>query len=558
MNLKKQSYYSVSSSRAPIRNTADYSPFGIQLDGRTISYVPPAPAPPSVTVVYQHKFDDNPSTHPYTTAPNQLNTKLTNVSWTNSQSSWTNFAGFTGKAIATNSATPDTTRLYLNLTVNSGFMLDVKSYSFYHRSSTTGYTNYQLLVNGILVGSGSIFVSSGSTLQSTGTINVANAVAGLTGSVTVTLKLFGGSNGNNATFRLDDFTLNGYTQEVQVYAESYRRGFNGMEKDDEVKGGGNSYDFGARMYDARVGRFLSRDPKEAIYTWQSSYCYASNSPILFVDENGEGPIVGWVCKKMSYDKKTNKACLSYKINVHRTIYIVNNSKMNLNPATKAAICANIKDGYSNSSFSYDLNENEIIGLDQYMDRQYVQFPDNANLNINIEMQFSANVQFVNSLDEITDTKATIIEMVDDIPLSSNGGKPLGIASSILGDAIKVQADRISPRDINGTPLKKSKVTIHEILHTDGADDLYKYLKGKLIKDNNSMMGSANNNVFELSNVTKSEISNHYFHLTRMALDLERGINYEAQKASGLTDLVGSYNFRIDNKDSNKEQLKSLE
>ena len=44
----------------------------------------------------------------------------------------------------------------------------------------------------------------------------------------------------------------------------------------------------------------------------------------------------------------------------------------------------------------------------------------------------------------------------------------------------------------------------------------------------------------------------------MALDLERGINYEAQKASGLTDLVGSYNFRIDNKDSNKEQLKSLE
>ncbi|MGM0613621.1 MAG: hypothetical protein ACQESM_08945, partial [Bacteroidota bacterium] len=28
----------------------------------------------------------------------------------------------------------------------------------------------------------------------------------------------------------------------------YRFGFNGMEKDDEVKGGGNSYDFGARLY----------------------------------------------------------------------------------------------------------------------------------------------------------------------------------------------------------------------------------------------------------------------------------------------------------------------
>jgi hypothetical protein len=34
----------------------------------------------------------------------------------------------------------------------------------------------------------------------------------------------------------------------------YRYGFNGMEKDDEVKNGkGNSYDFGARMYDSRLG-----------------------------------------------------------------------------------------------------------------------------------------------------------------------------------------------------------------------------------------------------------------------------------------------------------------
>jgi RHS repeat-associated protein len=223
------------------------------------------------------------------------------VSWTNSQSSWTNFAGFTGKAIATNSATPDTTRLYLNLTVNSGFMMDVKSYSFYHRSSTTGYTNYQLLVNGVLVGSGSVFVSSGSTLQSTGTINVANAIAGLTGSVTVTLKLFGGSNGNNATFRLDDFTLNGYTQEVQVYTEGYRRGFNGMEKDDEVKGGGNSYDFGARIYDARVGRWLTIDPLARKYPDLNPYNFVSNSPLLFVDPNGEVIVIHY--KENGVDKK---------------------------------------------------------------------------------------------------------------------------------------------------------------------------------------------------------------------------------------------------------------
>ncbi len=42
-------------------------------------------------------------------------------------------------------------------------------------------------------------------------------------------------------------------------SSSYRYGFNGKEKDDEVKGEGNSLDFGARMYDSRLGRFLSID-----------------------------------------------------------------------------------------------------------------------------------------------------------------------------------------------------------------------------------------------------------------------------------------------------------
>jgi RHS repeat-associated protein len=72
--------------------------------------------------------------------------------------------------------------------------------------------------------------------------------------------------------------------------DSYRYGYNGIEIDSEVKGEGNSYDFGARMYDSRVGRFLSRDPKESMFSWQSTYCFASNSPIVLIDGNGEGPI----------------------------------------------------------------------------------------------------------------------------------------------------------------------------------------------------------------------------------------------------------------------------
>ncbi|MEX2485349.1 MAG: hypothetical protein WED10_12335, partial [Brumimicrobium sp.] len=48
-------------------------------------------------------------------------------------------------------------------------------------------------------------------------------------------------------------------------ANSYKYGFGGMEKDDEIKGEGNSLDFSARTYDPRIGRWLSVDPKSAKY-----------------------------------------------------------------------------------------------------------------------------------------------------------------------------------------------------------------------------------------------------------------------------------------------------
>ena len=74
-------------------------------------------------------------------------------------------------------------------------------------------------------------------------------------------------------------------------SNQYRYGFNGMEKDDEIKGEGNSYDFGARLYDSRLGRFLSVDPKYKLYPFMSTYCYAANSPIVYIDADGEGPII---------------------------------------------------------------------------------------------------------------------------------------------------------------------------------------------------------------------------------------------------------------------------
>ena len=69
----------------------------------------------------------------------------------------------------------------------------------------------------------------------------------------------------------------------------FRYSFNGKEKLDEVSGGGNTTDFGARIYDSRIGRFLSVDPKTANFSSRTPYDFAANNPIKLIDVNGEGP-----------------------------------------------------------------------------------------------------------------------------------------------------------------------------------------------------------------------------------------------------------------------------
>jgi RHS repeat-associated protein len=70
------------------------------------------------------------------------------------------------------------------------------------------------------------------------------------------------------------------------FSKAYRYGFNGKEKDDEWKGTGNSYDFGARIYDPRIARWLSTDPLDDKYPSVSPYNFALNNPITFIDPDG--------------------------------------------------------------------------------------------------------------------------------------------------------------------------------------------------------------------------------------------------------------------------------
>jgi RHS repeat-associated protein len=71
-----------------------------------------------------------------------------------------------------------------------------------------------------------------------------------------------------------------------VSLDGYRYGFQNQEKDDEIKGEGNSINYTFRMHDPRLGRFFAVDPLAPKYPYNSSYAFSENSTIAFIEVEG--------------------------------------------------------------------------------------------------------------------------------------------------------------------------------------------------------------------------------------------------------------------------------
>ena len=69
-------------------------------------------------------------------------------------------------------------------------------------------------------------------------------------------------------------------------SDKYRCGFQGQEKDDEIKGEGNSFNYKYRMHDPRVGRFFAVDPLADKYPHNSPYAFSENRIIDGIELEG--------------------------------------------------------------------------------------------------------------------------------------------------------------------------------------------------------------------------------------------------------------------------------
>lgn len=119
---------------------------------------------------------------------------------------------------------------------------------------------------------------------------------------------------------------------------AYRFGFNGKEEDDELNVDGGSYDFGARIYDGRLGRFVTIDPHWKRYQYVSTYVYCSNQPLLLKDEDGRDNVI--------YIVQAQNSDCSYSVD-HQEIQKMANE---MNAALNAMGINNVTVVYFNTKF----------------------------------------------------------------------------------------------------------------------------------------------------------------------------------------------------------------
>ena len=77
----------------------------------------------------------------------------------------------------------------------------------------------------------------------------------------------------------------GIMADLSTGQDAQRHKYNGKELD--RMHGLDWYDYGARHYDAIIGRWTTMDPLCEKYYNVSPYAYCVNNPVKYIDENGD-------------------------------------------------------------------------------------------------------------------------------------------------------------------------------------------------------------------------------------------------------------------------------
>ena len=168
----------------------------------------------------------------------------------------------------------------------------------------------------------------------------------------------------------------------QYNSNTYRFGFNGKESDDEVYGKGNVYDYGFRIYNPQIGRFLSVDPLFKSYPHFTPYQFSSNMPIAAIDVDGLEAAIA--INSPWHKQQIQKAVKDG--DVQRAIYLANKSITTERPPDKKNSTW-VKNAYNGADYAGTFNYNEMHNLDGL-----TVYDNNGNMLFNVEQMDSGELQ----------------------------------------------------------------------------------------------------------------------------------------------------------------------
>ena len=286
-----------------------------------------------------------------------------------------------------------------------------------------------------------------------------------------------------------------------VREDGYRFGFNGKEKDSEFSN--ESYDFGARIYDGRVARWLSVDPKADKYVGHTPYCFTINNPIIFEDFNGED---------LKY-KVTMNADGSKTLTVVVNAKMVNKSSQKQSYTEMAALKSNIEDKTYRT----------------YAGKSFID-TDGKKVNVSV----SINITLIDKIENVQQNDHVIV-LVDKVE-GTHVGEANGIVPSVISNSSLVATKDHTDAQITHT-------AVHEGAHNLGAYDEYKVKDGKVISPaSDNLMGAGTSSY----NLRPDQLKTMFSHLARTGKSDFQTVRNQSEKLNEgdtrkeVKDLVNDY------------------
>jgi len=209
-------------------------------------------------------------------------------------------------------------------------------------------------------------------------------------------------------------------------AEKMRYGFQNQERDDEIKGEGNSLNYEYRMHDPRLGRFFAIDPLASKYPWNSPYAFSENRVIDGSELEG-----------LEWEQTTTKYADGWKVTELTVTLKVKNSSSILTDIEAMALA-------NESVPGIEMAYNKEFGNKKHV------------FKITVELQMD------NNADEKSDFYFNIIDQTS----NPDGTYTAGSATGGIGESTINKIDVSGTLD--GAKLSAPQRTIgHELGHTGG-------------------------------------------------------------------------------------------